>query len=129
MSAPTQHVPVATRSDPYAPKGLSLTLESAGAILLALIWVLPLAYAVWAAFHPAEYTTRFVLTAPLTLENFTRAWAAAPAAGPRPWWRRPPRRPARSSWRLSCCRFPRKAPGAAKSPSRRWGSFGRTATR
>jgi sn-glycerol 3-phosphate transport system permease protein len=45
-----------------------------------LLWVLPLAYAVWAAFHPAEYTTRFVLTAPLTLDNFTRAWAAAPFA-------------------------------------------------
>lgn len=73
MSAPT-------RTDPYAPKGFSLTLESIGAILLALIWVLPLAYAVWAAFHPAEYTTRFVLTAPLTLDNFTRAWAAAPFA-------------------------------------------------
>ncbi|OJV10047.1 MAG: ABC transporter permease [Bosea sp. 67-29] len=55
-------------------------MESAGAILLALLWVLPLAYAVWAAFHPAEYTTRFVLTAPLTLDNFTRAWAAAPFA-------------------------------------------------
>nr|WP_047574177.1 carbohydrate ABC transporter permease [Methylobacterium sp. ZNC0032] len=80
MSAPTQPAPATTRSDPYAPKGLSLTLESTGAILLALLWVLPLAYAVWAAFHPAEYTTRFVLTAPLTLDNFTRAWAAAPFA-------------------------------------------------
>jgi len=68
------------RPDPYAPKGLALTLESVGAILLALIWVLPLAYAVWAAIHPAEYTTRFVLNAPLTFENFTRAWAAAPFA-------------------------------------------------
>ena len=80
MSAAPQPAPAATRSDPYAPKGLALTLESTGAILLALIWVLPLAYAVWAAFHPAEYTTRFVLTAPLTLDNFTRAWAAAPFA-------------------------------------------------
>lgn len=80
MSAATQPAPAATRTDPYAPKGVALTLESTGAILLALIWVLPLAYAVWAAFHPAEYTTRFVLTAPLTLDNFTRAWAAAPFA-------------------------------------------------
>ena len=69
-----------TRTDPYAPKGLSLTLESVGAILLALIWILPLAYAVWAAIHPGEFTTRFELTAPLTLENFQRAWAAAPFA-------------------------------------------------
>ncbi|MBN9442835.1 carbohydrate ABC transporter permease [Bosea sp. (in: a-proteobacteria)] len=80
MSAAHRPAPAATRADPYAPKGLALTLESAGAILLALLWVLPLAYAVWAAFHPAEYTTRFVLTAPLTLDNFTRAWAAAPFA-------------------------------------------------
>ena len=27
-------------------------------------------YAFWTAFHPAEFSTRFVLTAPLTLENF-----------------------------------------------------------
>ncbi|HEV2553430.1 MAG TPA: carbohydrate ABC transporter permease [Bosea sp. (in: a-proteobacteria)] len=80
MSAAPQPVVTAARSDPYAPKGLALTLESTGAILLALLWVLPLAYAVWAAIHPAEYTTRFVLTAPLTLDNFTRAWAAAPFA-------------------------------------------------
>lgn len=80
MSAAPHPAPSATRADPYAPKGLALTLESTGAILLALLWVLPLAYAVWAAFHPAEYTTRFVLTAPLTLDNFTRAWAAAPFA-------------------------------------------------
>jgi sn-glycerol 3-phosphate transport system permease protein len=69
-----------TRRDPYTPRGGWLALESAGAILLAILWVLPLAYAVWAAFHPSEFTTRFVLTAPLTLENFTRAWAAAPFA-------------------------------------------------
>ena len=81
MSAPMQPRARATTSTgPYAPKGLPLTLESAGAILLAIIWVLPLAYAVWAAFHPSEYTTRFVVTAPLTLDNFTRAWAAAPFA-------------------------------------------------
>ncbi|MEI5665433.1 carbohydrate ABC transporter permease [Bosea sp. CCNWLW174] len=78
--APSPQPVAATRPDPYAPKGLSLTLESLGAILLALIWVLPLAYAVWAAIHPAEYTTRFELTAPLTFENFIRAWAAAPFA-------------------------------------------------
>lgn len=81
MSAPAaQPAAHSSRTDPYAPKGWSLTLESTGAILLALLWILPLAYAVWAAFHPAEYTTRFVLTAPLTLDNFTRAWAAAPFA-------------------------------------------------
>ncbi len=34
----------------------------------------------WTAFHPAEFSTRFVLAAPLTLENFAKAWAAAPFA-------------------------------------------------
>jgi sn-glycerol 3-phosphate transport system permease protein len=35
---------------------------------------------VWTAFHPSEYSARFVPDAPLTLENFARAWAAAPFA-------------------------------------------------
>lgn len=47
---------------------------------LAFLWALPLLYAVWTAFHPAAYETRFVLTAPLTLDNFAKAWAAAPFA-------------------------------------------------
>ena len=55
-------------------------LETVGAWLLGLLWALPLAYAVWTAFHPAEFSTRFVLSAPLTLENFAKAWAAAPFA-------------------------------------------------
>jgi len=71
---------VVERPDPYAPHGLWRALESSAAALLAILWVLPLAYAVWAAFHPGEFTTRFTLLAPLTLENFERAWAAAPFA-------------------------------------------------
>ena len=55
-------------------------IDTLAAWLLALLWVLPLAYAVWTAFHPTEFSTRFVLFAPLTLDNFTRAWAAAPFA-------------------------------------------------
>lgn len=51
-----------------------------GAWLLALVWILPLAYAIWTAFHPSAYETRFTLLAPLTLENFQRAWNAAPFA-------------------------------------------------
>jgi sn-glycerol 3-phosphate transport system permease protein len=39
--------------------------------------VLPLVYAFWTAFHPGEFSTRFVLSAPLTLDNFARAWQAA----------------------------------------------------
>ena len=55
-------------------------VDTVAAWLLALLWVLPLAYAVWTAFHPTEFSTRFVLFAPLTLDNFSRAWAAAPFA-------------------------------------------------
>ena len=69
-----------TRHDPYAPTGVARTLEASGALLLAVLWIAPLVFALWAAFHPPEFTTRFVLTAPLTLDNFTRAWAAAPFA-------------------------------------------------
>jgi sn-glycerol 3-phosphate transport system permease protein len=55
-------------------------LETGAAWLLGLLWALPLAYAVWTAFHPAQFSTHFVLSAPLTLENFAKAWDAAPFA-------------------------------------------------
>lgn len=48
--------------------------------LLALLWILPLLYAFWAAFHPSAYSTHFDLLAPLTLQNFANAWHAAPFA-------------------------------------------------
>ncbi|MEJ0016784.1 MAG: carbohydrate ABC transporter permease [Acetobacteraceae bacterium] len=53
-------------------------LETAGAWLLGLVWLLPLLYAAWTAFHPAAYATRFDLFAPVTLSNFAAAWHAAP---------------------------------------------------
>lgn len=56
------------------------TIEAIGAWLLGVLWILPLAFAVWTAFHPTAYSTRFELFAPLTLENFAAAWAAAPFA-------------------------------------------------
>jgi len=55
-------------------------LETIAAWLLGLLWALPLAYAVWTAFHPAQFSTRFVPWAPLTLANFAKAWDAAPFA-------------------------------------------------
>jgi sn-glycerol 3-phosphate transport system permease protein len=55
-------------------------LETVAAWLLGFLWILPLLYAVWTAFHPAEFSARFQLLAPLTLENFRRAWEAAPFA-------------------------------------------------
>ena len=64
----------------FRPAGATRALETAAAWLLGLLWVLPLAYAVWTAFHPAAYATRFELAAPLTLQNFVNAWSAAPFA-------------------------------------------------
>jgi sn-glycerol 3-phosphate transport system permease protein len=64
----------------YDNRGAARALETAGAWLLGLLWLLPLVYAFWTAFHPGEFSTRFVLAAPLTLDNFVKAWAAAPFA-------------------------------------------------
>ncbi len=58
--------------------GVGEWAEIAGAWLLGLIWIAPLLYAFWSAFHPAEYATHFRLLAPLTLENFRTAWSQAP---------------------------------------------------
>lgn len=65
-----------------APRRLDIDglLLHLGGWTLGLIWVAPLAYAVWTAFHPAAYETRFDLLAPLTLENFPAAWVQAPFA-------------------------------------------------
>ena len=64
----------------YDSRGVTHGLETAAAWLLGAFWVLPLVYAFWTAFHPGEFSTRFVLSAPLTLDNFVRAWQAAPFA-------------------------------------------------
>ena len=53
-------------------------LEFIGAWVLAILWISPLLYAFWAAFHPSEYSTNFDLFAPLTLENFREALSQAP---------------------------------------------------
>lgn len=58
-----------------APTEVLVTL---GGWFLALIWVLPLIYAIWTAFHPPAYAARLDLMAPWTLENFERVWHAAP---------------------------------------------------
>ena len=64
----------------YQTRGFARAAETAGAWMLGLLWVLPIAYALWTAFHPGEFSTHFVPTAPLTLENFVKAWHAAPFA-------------------------------------------------
>jgi sn-glycerol 3-phosphate transport system permease protein len=55
-------------------------VETLAAWVLALLWISPLAYAFWTAFHPSEFSTHFTLSAPLTLQNFANAWNAAPFA-------------------------------------------------
>ena len=55
-------------------------LDTLAAWLLAVLWILPLAYAVWTAFHSSDYAIRFDLSAPWTLQNFRNAWEAAPFA-------------------------------------------------
>jgi sn-glycerol 3-phosphate transport system permease protein len=57
---------------------LGWLLETVGAWMLGLLWLLPLLYAAWTAFHPAAYATQFDLFAPLTLDNLVAAWQAAP---------------------------------------------------
>jgi sn-glycerol 3-phosphate transport system permease protein len=64
----------------YERTGVFRALETFAAWLLAVLWILPLLFAIWTAFHPSEFSTRFVLWAPLTLENFRNAWEAAPFA-------------------------------------------------
>ncbi|ELY21235.1 carbohydrate ABC transporter permease [Vreelandella titanicae] len=67
----------------YAPRSRFVSipaLETVAAWLLAIIWIFPLLYAFWAAFHPSEFMVNFELFAPLTLENFTNAWSQAPFA-------------------------------------------------
>ena len=64
----------------YDSRGFSRVLDTTAAWMFAILWALPLFYAIWTAFHPAEFSTRFSLTAPLTLENFANAWKAAPFA-------------------------------------------------
>jgi sn-glycerol 3-phosphate transport system permease protein len=64
----------------HRSSGAEHALETTAAWLLGLLWILPLAYAVWTAFHAGEFSTHFVVSAPLTMDNFVRAWHAAPFA-------------------------------------------------
>ena len=53
-------------------------LDALGAILLAIIWIAPLLFAVWAAVHSTSDAVNFRLTSPWTLDNFRVAWDGAP---------------------------------------------------
>lgn len=70
----------AERRHPFEPTGFARAVDTVAAWTLAILWALPLLYAVWTAFHPSEYSAHFDPTAPLTLGNFVKAWQAAPFA-------------------------------------------------
>lgn len=59
-------------------RAVSRHIETAGALLLAFIWISPLFFAIWAAFHTSSDAVNFNVTAPWTLDNFRTAWAGAP---------------------------------------------------
>ncbi len=53
-------------------------IEPALAVALAVVWISPLVFAVWAAFHGVSDAINFRLFSPITLENFRTAWEGAP---------------------------------------------------
>ncbi|MGB5918950.1 carbohydrate ABC transporter permease [Arcobacter sp.] len=53
-------------------------LQKISTYTLALIWILPLFYTFWAAFHTEEYSANFDLFAPLSVQSFYDAWNQAP---------------------------------------------------
>jgi sn-glycerol 3-phosphate transport system permease protein len=59
-------------------KGFTRHLDTFGAHLLAIIWIAPLLFAVWAAFHSTSDAVNFRLMSSWTLDNFRTAWDGAP---------------------------------------------------
>jgi len=57
---------------------VSRAFETFAAWFIAILWISPLVYAFWAAFHANEYAIHFELFAPLTLDNFREALDQAP---------------------------------------------------
>ncbi|MEZ5658650.1 MAG: carbohydrate ABC transporter permease [Burkholderiaceae bacterium] len=57
---------------------VSRSIEALAAILLAVIWVSPLLFAIWAAFHSTSDAVNLAFGSPWTLANFRVAWAGAP---------------------------------------------------
>jgi len=52
--------------------------DSFGALALAIIWIAPLMFAIWAAFHTTSDAVNFNLFSSWTLDNFRVAWDGAP---------------------------------------------------
>lgn len=62
----------------FLKRGPGRSMETIGAWMLGAVWLLPVVFAFWSAFHPAQFSTNFELFAPLTMDNFIRAWSYAP---------------------------------------------------
>lgn len=75
----TVPVPLARQqaSKPLSQR-LTWLLDTSGAWLLALCWIAPLLFALWAAFHDAHAALALDWRAPLVLDNFRSAWNNAP---------------------------------------------------
>ncbi len=59
-------------------RALAPSLDTVGAWLLAIVWIAPLLFAVWASVRAPVAALSFDLGAPFTLDNFRTAWAGAP---------------------------------------------------
>lgn len=59
-------------------RGLTQVLDTLGAVLLAIVWISPLVFAFWAAFHSTSDAVNFNLAGAWTLSNFRTAWQGAP---------------------------------------------------
>jgi hypothetical protein len=71
MSGLAAEVPVRVRLP-------AMRLDTVGAWLLGVMWVLPLLWAVWSSIHPASAAASFDLFGRVTLRNFAAAWGMAP---------------------------------------------------
>lgn len=59
-------------------RALAPSLDTIGAWALAIVWIAPLLFAVWASVRAPAAALSFDLGAPFTLDNFRTAWAGAP---------------------------------------------------
>ena len=57
---------------------LTVALDTLAGWTLAIVWISPLVFAVWAAFHTTSDAVNFNLAGAWTLENFRVAWDGAP---------------------------------------------------
>ena len=65
-------------SPPVRSAWPSVRLDTVGAWLLGLMWILPLLWAIWSSIHPPSAVTSLALFGPMTLKNFVTAWGMAP---------------------------------------------------